>query len=203
MPYLDDVGIWATGVGLDEAAREEASFRQILRRLDLVLERLIWAGLTCKMSKCVFFATSGEYLGHIVSRDGLKMDSKKIAAVANIDPRSISTLEAAERKTASQEHTYKEKEEAGHSSGGGKGEAGRCACGKKAACLNRSCACVRAKVPCTLACHGGHPAVNCVRCAPDASLGPRPEKNPESDASASECGSMEGSVYSCMPDEPV
>ena len=94
MPYLDDVGAWSTGVGDSLQAREESSFQQMLHRLDLVLERLIWAGLTCKMSKCVFFATSAEYLGHVVSREGLRMDPKKVEAVSKIDPTQINSIEA-------------------------------------------------------------------------------------------------------------
>ena len=60
MPYLDDVGVWATGEGETLEAREAASFDQMLHRLDLVLERMIWAGLTCKMKKCKFFVTEAE-----------------------------------------------------------------------------------------------------------------------------------------------
>eukprot|EP00962_Isochrysis_galbana_P004209 scaffold1167_cov154-Isochrysis_galbana.AAC.8 len=75
MPYLDDIGIFSTGTGtgatLEE--RKESSFQQMLHRLDLVLERLIWAGLTCKMTKCTFFSVRAEYLGHIVSREGLSI----------------------------------------------------------------------------------------------------------------------------------
>jgi hypothetical protein len=93
MPYLDDIGIFSTGNGDTLEERCEASFQQMLHRLDLVLERLIWAGLTCKMSKCTFFSVRAEYLGHIVSRDGLAMAASKIEAVSNIDAKSINTLE--------------------------------------------------------------------------------------------------------------
>eukprot|EP00962_Isochrysis_galbana_P030910 scaffold10057_cov140-Isochrysis_galbana.AAC.2 len=55
MPYLDDIGIFSTGTGATLEERKESSFQQMLHRLDLVLERLIWAGLTCKMTKCTFF----------------------------------------------------------------------------------------------------------------------------------------------------
>ena len=93
MPYLDDIGIWSNGVGdtLDE--RLEKSFEQMLHRLDLILERLIWAGLTCKATKCKLFAISAEYLGHIISRLGLEMAPGKISAVRDTDPKSINSLE--------------------------------------------------------------------------------------------------------------
>ena len=99
MPYLDDVGIWSsTGAGAtadvgDE--RENASFEQMMQRLEAVFERLKWAGLSMKASKCTLFGTSAEYLGHIIGRDGLHMDPKKIAAVAAIDPTSINTVDGA------------------------------------------------------------------------------------------------------------
>ena len=92
MPYLDDVGIWSTGTGQTAEEREQSSFQQMLVRLEAVFERLKWAGLSMKASKCTLFATSAEYLGHVMSREGLRMDPKKIAAVKDIDPTSISSL---------------------------------------------------------------------------------------------------------------
>ena len=46
-----------------------------------------------KASKCTLFATSAEYLGHIIGLEGLAMDPKKIATVSKIDPTSIDTVE--------------------------------------------------------------------------------------------------------------
>ena len=40
LPYLDDVAVWASG------DTEEAAFEQAMERLDMVLERFEWAGLT-------------------------------------------------------------------------------------------------------------------------------------------------------------
>jgi hypothetical protein len=93
MPYLDDVGTWSTGSGATLADREAASFEQHCQRLEAVFERLKWAGLSMKASKCILFATSAEYLGHVIGRHGLSMDPKKIAAVAAVDPTSINTVE--------------------------------------------------------------------------------------------------------------
>jgi len=83
MPYLDDIGIFSTGTGTTLEERKESSFQQMLHRLDLVLERLIWAGLTCKMTKCTLSSACvrAEYLGHIVSREGLSMATSKIETV--------------------------------------------------------------------------------------------------------------------------
>ena len=64
----------------------------MLTRLDAVFERLKWAGLSMKASKCELFGTEAEYLGHIMSREGLKMDPKKIDTVSKIDPTSINDV---------------------------------------------------------------------------------------------------------------
>ena len=92
MPYLDDCGIWATGVGATLQEREDASFKQMLHRLDLVLERFENSGMTCKAEKCSLFATQAEYLGHLVTREGIKMDPKKIQAVSEVDPTSLNDV---------------------------------------------------------------------------------------------------------------
>ena len=92
MPYLDDVGIHSTGVGSTPEARELASFEQMLHRVDLVLERLIWAGLSAKASKCRLFSTQADFLGHVISRRGLEMDPKKVSKIKDIDPTSINTI---------------------------------------------------------------------------------------------------------------
>ena len=82
MPYLDDISIWSNGTGGTVEERIEQSFEQMLHRLDLVLERLIWANLTCKATKCLLFAILAEYLGHIISRKGLEMAPSKIDTVS-------------------------------------------------------------------------------------------------------------------------
>jgi len=51
MPYLEDICIWSNGTGGTVEERMEQSFEQMIHRLDLVLERLIWANLTCTATK--------------------------------------------------------------------------------------------------------------------------------------------------------
>ena len=92
MPYLDDIGVWSTGMGKDLAEREEASFEQMMTRLQGVFERIRWAGLSMKANKCILFGIEAEYLGHIVSREGLKMDPKKIEVVRDWDTKDMRTL---------------------------------------------------------------------------------------------------------------
>ena len=92
MPYLDDCATWSTGTGADEAARELSSYDQMMHRLRLIFERFRWAQLSCSPKKCELFATSAAYLGHVVSRQGLEMDPKKIAAIRSIDTTNINDL---------------------------------------------------------------------------------------------------------------
>ena len=48
-----------------------------------MFEKLATAGLKLKPSKCEFFKLQIAYLGHIVSKDGIETDPKKIEAIKN------------------------------------------------------------------------------------------------------------------------
>ena len=54
-----------------------------ITRLEGVFEKLAKAGLKLKPSKCEFFRSNLKYLGHIVSKDGIATDPKKIEAIRN------------------------------------------------------------------------------------------------------------------------
>ena len=54
-----------------------------ITRLEGVFEKLAKAGLKLKPSKCEFFHSSLKYLGHIVSKDGIATDPRKIEAICN------------------------------------------------------------------------------------------------------------------------
>ena len=54
-----------------------------ITRLEGVFEKLAKAGLKLKPSKCEFFRSSLKYLGHIVSREGITTDPRKIEAIRN------------------------------------------------------------------------------------------------------------------------
>ena len=92
-PFLDDIAIFSHGTGNTPAERHASSFEQHKERLRAVLERLTWAGLSAKASKCHFCNTSCDYLGHHVSRQGLQMEAAKVEAIKAIDPNNFSTLE--------------------------------------------------------------------------------------------------------------
>ena len=48
-----------------------------------VLQKLRAAGLKLKPSKCKFFKDRISYLGHIVSKDGVETDPKKIEVIVD------------------------------------------------------------------------------------------------------------------------
>lgn len=67
--YLDDIVIFSS------------TFRQHLERLDVVLTCLSNAGLQLNTKKCHFASKNIKVLGHLVSKDGVRPDPDKVAAV--------------------------------------------------------------------------------------------------------------------------
>lgn len=57
------------------------SWDEHLQHLESVLEILEQQQFFAKMSKCEFAMTKNLYLGHIIGRDGVKVDLKNIAAI--------------------------------------------------------------------------------------------------------------------------
>jgi hypothetical protein len=78
--YLDDVIVYS------------ANFTDHLLHLGQVLTALRSAGLKLKSQKCRFAESSVEFLGHIVSKDGVSSDPKKIGKVRHW-PSPCSTAE--------------------------------------------------------------------------------------------------------------
>ena len=68
--FFDDILIYST------------SWAAHLQHVGLVLSALRAHGLFLKRSKCSFGASSVAYLGHVISKDGVAMDSDKVEAVA-------------------------------------------------------------------------------------------------------------------------
>lgn len=69
--YLDDIIIFGK------------TFAEMIRNLDLVLERFTQAGLKLKPRKCQLFKKEVEFLGHIINQHGVHTDPKKIECVKN------------------------------------------------------------------------------------------------------------------------
>jgi hypothetical protein len=72
MVYMDDICTFAS------------TFEEHQARLNEVLTRLHNAGLKVKLSKCTFLRDEIEFLGHVVSAQGLKMSRDKVSAVLDM-----------------------------------------------------------------------------------------------------------------------
>ena len=81
--YLDDILV----TGKSEAEH--------LRTLDAVLQRLADAGVRLKRQKCEFMLPKIEYLGHLITADGLEPTAEKIRAIQDAPmPRDVQQLRA-------------------------------------------------------------------------------------------------------------
>ena len=69
--YLDDVIVFSK------------TPKEHIERLEAVFRKISEAGLKLKPSKCEFFKSRIHYLGHIVSKNGIETDPKKIEAIKN------------------------------------------------------------------------------------------------------------------------
>ena len=80
--YLDDLLIISNG-----------TFKDHLEKLEVVLQRLKDAKLRCKVTKCSFGMPEIEYLGYILSREGIKPQPEKVSAIlALMLPRNVKEL---------------------------------------------------------------------------------------------------------------
>lgn len=81
MVFLDDILIYSP------------SLESHIEHLTLVLDKLREHKLYMKQSKCSFAQTSLEYLGHIISREGVSTDPSKTEAILNWPvPQSVTEL---------------------------------------------------------------------------------------------------------------
>ena len=67
--YLDDIIVFSK------------TPEEHIERLRGVFEKLSVAGLRLKLSKCEFFKSGITYLGHIVSKDGIETEKKKVITI--------------------------------------------------------------------------------------------------------------------------
>ena len=71
--YIDDLLIVTHG-----------SFEEHIQELDLVMSKLQDAGLKCKLDKCMFAQPELEYLGYIITKEGVKPNPKKVQAILDL-----------------------------------------------------------------------------------------------------------------------
>ncbi|MBW0471783.1 hypothetical protein O181_011498 [Austropuccinia psidii MF-1] len=81
--YLDDIMVFSK------------SEEEPVTHMSTVLSRLRANNLFAKPSKCLFHVSSVEYLGYVVSSEGLKMDQENIQQILNWPPpRSLKALQS-------------------------------------------------------------------------------------------------------------
>ena len=79
--YLNDIIIYSK------------TWKGHLNHLRLVFEVLKGAGLMVKVKKCEFAKKELKFLGHIISREGIRMDPEKIEKMVNIgSPKNLKEL---------------------------------------------------------------------------------------------------------------
>lgn len=59
------------------------TFSEGLERLERIFHRLLEANLKLKPSKCTFFQKEIQFLGHIVSENGVATDPQKVSAITS------------------------------------------------------------------------------------------------------------------------
>jgi hypothetical protein len=67
---------------LDDIVAMGSSWDEQVSNLEAVFSRLRSAGLKLKPSKCHFFRRKVQYLGHVVSEEGIAPDPAKVDAIA-------------------------------------------------------------------------------------------------------------------------
>ena len=81
--YLDDIVVFSK--------TPEEQFQ----RLRGVFEKLSAAGLRLKPSKCEFFKCQITYLGHIVSKNGIETDPKKVTTNSELPvPKTVTEVQS-------------------------------------------------------------------------------------------------------------
>ena len=82
-------------VYLDDILVMSCSAEEHVRHLELVLSLLWKHQLRAKLSKCEFSKPEIHFLGHVVGRDGIKVDPTKIAVIAKwLRPKNLKELQA-------------------------------------------------------------------------------------------------------------
>lgn len=71
--YIDDIIVWGKN-------KEEHN-----NRLKAVLERAYTAGVRFNKKKCKFCVNEVRYVGHVFTKDGLKLDQEKVSAILNLE----------------------------------------------------------------------------------------------------------------------
>ena len=74
---------------MDDLLVFSESEEEHLKHLKIIFEKFRNADLKLKLSKCQFWKKEIEYLGHLVSQEGIKVMPDKINTVLRIKPRQM------------------------------------------------------------------------------------------------------------------
>jgi hypothetical protein len=79
---------------LDDITIHSASFTEHLEHIEIVMKRLYEANLKINLEKCTWCAKEVKILGHVVSRNQIKMDPKKLNALSEWNqPRNVKQVQ--------------------------------------------------------------------------------------------------------------
>ena len=83
---LEELNLTYALIYLDDVIVFSSTPEEHLVRLQAVLERFLEHGLKLKLSKCHFFRTEIDYLGHKVSADGMTPGTDNVRGIAEMAP---------------------------------------------------------------------------------------------------------------------
>jgi hypothetical protein len=90
---FEDTNDKFTNVYLDDVVVFSKDFKSHLEHLEIVFNKFREEGLKLKLSKCHFAKKEVEYLGHVVSAEGVRPNANNIAAVRNYPrPKTVAEL---------------------------------------------------------------------------------------------------------------
>lgn len=82
-PYLDSFVL----IYLDDIPIYSKTKQEHVEHLKIVLQKLRENKLDGKMSKCEFFKSQIQYLGHVITESVIQVDDSKITSVRDWEPR--------------------------------------------------------------------------------------------------------------------
>uniref|UniRef100_A0A5S6QCU6 Reverse transcriptase domain-containing protein n=1 Tax=Trichuris muris TaxID=70415 RepID=A0A5S6QCU6_TRIMR len=87
-------GVPGCATYLDDIIVTEKDIADHVRNLEILFDRLTAAGLRCKLEKCAFFRPTVEYVGHIISANGIRPSERGVEAIRKLPcPRNVQELQ--------------------------------------------------------------------------------------------------------------
>ena len=84
-----------TVVNIDDILVSGKNDDEHFRNLELVLQKLTELSLTLNVKKCKFFQKSVEYVGFILSENGIQTNTEKVKSVIDApEPKNVTELQS-------------------------------------------------------------------------------------------------------------